>query len=83
MNGEKFITDSTIFFGTVLTSSYIPTTSSDPCEVGGEAFLYGFKLKCGQGIFPPDPSGRRDDAGAQHLDRRRPAEPAARLGRAR
>ena len=55
-HGEKFITDSTIFFGTVLTSSYIPTTSADPCEVGGEAFLYGFKLQCGQGIFPEDPS---------------------------
>ena len=56
-HGEKFITDSTIFFGTVLTSSYIPTTSADPCEVGGEAYLYGFNLLCGKGIFPPDPSG--------------------------
>jgi type IV pilus assembly protein PilY1 len=55
-NGEKFITESTIFFGTVLATSYLPTTSTDPCEVGGEAFLYGFKLKCGEGIFPPDPS---------------------------
>ncbi|HEY8156880.1 MAG TPA: PilC/PilY family type IV pilus protein [Myxococcota bacterium] len=56
-DGEKFITDTTIFFGTVLTSSYIPTTSTDPCEVGGEAFLYGFNLVCGEGIFDPDPSG--------------------------
>jgi hypothetical protein len=55
-DGEKFITDSTIFFGTVLTSSYIPTVSTDPCEVGGQAYLYGFKLECGQGIFPEDPS---------------------------
>jgi hypothetical protein len=55
-DGEKFITDTTIFFGTVLTSSYIPTVSADPCEVGGQAYLYGFKLKCGQGIFPEDPS---------------------------
>jgi type IV pilus assembly protein PilY1 len=55
-HGEKFITDTAIFFGTVLTSSYIPTTSADPCEVGGEAFLYGFKLTCGEGIFPEDPS---------------------------
>jgi type IV pilus assembly protein PilY1 len=55
-DGEKFITDATIFFGTVLTSSYIPTTSTDPCEVGGEAFLYGFKLECGRGVFGEDPS---------------------------
>jgi type IV pilus assembly protein PilY1 len=56
VDGEKFITDTTIFFGTVLTSSYIPTTSSDPCEVGGQAYLYGFELQCGQGIFGEDPS---------------------------
>jgi type IV pilus assembly protein PilY1 len=56
IDGEKFITDTTIFFGKVLTSSYIPTVSSDPCEVGGQAYLYGFELKCGQGIFPEDPS---------------------------
>jgi type IV pilus assembly protein PilY1 len=56
VQGEKFITESTIFFGTVLASSYIPTSSTDPCEVGGEAFLYGFKLQCGTGIFEPDPS---------------------------
>jgi len=55
-DGEKFVTDATIFFGTVLSSSYLPTTSADPCEVGGEAFFYGFDLVCGEGIFPPDPS---------------------------
>ncbi len=57
IQGEKFVTDSTIFFGVVLTSSYIPTTSSDPCEVGGEAYLYGFKLFCGEGIFQPVTTG--------------------------
>ena len=56
VQGEKFVTDSTIFFGVVLTSSYLPTTSSDPCDVGGDSYLYGFKLKCGEGIFPDDPS---------------------------
>ncbi len=55
--GEKFVTDSTIFFGVVLTSSYKPTTSTDPCTVGGESFLYGFKLFCGQGIFQPVTTG--------------------------
>ena len=54
---EKFVTDSTIFFGVVLTSSYTPTTSSDPCEVGGESDLYGFKLFCGEGIFQPVTTG--------------------------
>ena len=56
VQGEKFVTDSTIFFGVVLTSSYQPTTSSDPCDVGGDSYLYGFKLLCGEGIFPEDPS---------------------------
>jgi type IV pilus assembly protein PilY1 len=55
--GEKFVTDSTIFFGVVLTSSYVPTVSADPCEVGGESYLYGFKLFCGEGIFQPPTPG--------------------------
>ncbi len=57
-DGEKFITDSQIFFGVVLTGSYLPTAAASPCEVGGEARLYGFQLFCGEGVFPPpgDPS---------------------------
>jgi type IV pilus assembly protein PilY1 len=52
-DGEKFITDAEIFFGVVLTGSYVPTAAASACEVGGEARLYGYKLFCGEGIFPP------------------------------
>jgi type IV pilus assembly protein PilY1 len=59
--GEKFVTDSTIFFGVVLAGSFIPTTGASVCESGGgDAYVYGFDLFCAEGIFPPpdsDPSG--------------------------
>ncbi len=53
-DGEKFLTDSAIFFGVVLTGSFKPAGSTrTACEAGGDAFLYGFKLFCGDGVFPP------------------------------
>jgi hypothetical protein len=50
------VTESEIFFGVVLTGSFIPSGSAASCDSSGEAFLYGFRLFCGEGIFPPDPS---------------------------
>ena len=50
--GEKFITETEIFFGTVLTGSYTPSAAASACEAGGTARLYGFDLFCGQGVFP-------------------------------
>ncbi|MGH0037787.1 MAG: pilus assembly protein [Myxococcota bacterium] len=50
-DSEKFITNSVIFFGTVFSLSFIPEDSGDPCKAGGTAFLYGFDLFCGEGIF--------------------------------
>jgi type IV pilus assembly protein PilY1 len=56
--GEKFITNSEVFFGVVVTGSFIPNTSGDPCEAGGDAYLYGFDLLCGEGVLPdPNNSG--------------------------
>ena len=55
-HGEKFITNSEIFFGVVLTSSYKPDTTGSACEAAGDAFLYGFDLFCGEGKLP-DPGG--------------------------
>ena len=57
---EKFITNSEIFFGTVLTSSYKPTAAADACSSGGQAFLYGFDLFCAEGALP-DPGGSGSD----------------------
>ncbi len=68
-DGEKFITDSVIFFGVVLTGSYVPAPSTaDACTATGRAYLYGFNLLCGEGVFPPqnagDPNQRRIEIGA-------------------
>ena len=67
--GEKFITDSVIFFGVVLAGSYVPPPSgAAACSTAGSAFLYGFDLLCGGGIFdganPGDPKERRISIGA-------------------
>jgi len=55
IHGEKFITESQIFFGVVLSGSFVPSSSADACASAGDAYLYGFNLFCGQGLFP-DPS---------------------------
>ena len=62
-DGEKFITDSTIFFGVVLTGSYVPPPSSaSACSAVGDAFLYAFSLLCAEGVFDPagDPSDPKE-----------------------
>ena len=51
-DGEKFITSSQIFFGLLLTGSYVPNGSGDPCDGVGTAYLYGFDLACGVGGLP-------------------------------
>ena len=51
VDGEKFITNSVIFFGDVFTLSFRPEGAADPCSAGGISALYGFDLRCGQGTF--------------------------------
>jgi type IV pilus assembly protein PilY1 len=48
---EKFVTDVDVFSYFVLVSSYVPVPSLDPCQIGGEAFLYAFRIHCGEGFF--------------------------------
>jgi Tfp pilus tip-associated adhesin PilY1 len=48
---EKFVTDTDIFSYWVITSTFTPSNSLDPCSAGGDASLYIFKLFCGQGFF--------------------------------
>lgn len=48
---EKFVTDTDIFSFWVITSTFTPSGSADPCSAGGDASLYIFKLFCGQGFF--------------------------------
>ena len=53
--GEKWVTNFDIFNYYVLAGSYIPVPSTDPCEIGGQAYLYIFRVSCGEGYFQ-DPS---------------------------
>jgi type IV pilus assembly protein PilY1 len=53
-DGEKFVSNSTIFLGTVFTGSFLynDPTAANICDSKGTAFLYGFDLDCGVGEFP-------------------------------
>jgi type IV pilus assembly protein PilY1 len=63
--GEKFVTNVDIFFYYVFVGSYIPTDAVDPCETGGVATLYVFKIHCGEGFFGDEADPDRDlDVGA-------------------
>ena len=55
-DGEKFVTQSDIFFYYVFVGSFIPETPADPCDAGGSSYLYAFKVYCGEGLFT-DASG--------------------------
>ncbi len=57
VDSEKFITRSDIFSFAVLTASYVPTVSSDPCVSSGTAKLYAYKIACGEGVFVDPGSG--------------------------
>jgi type IV pilus assembly protein PilY1 len=50
-DGEKFVTQSDIFFYYVFVGSFIPETPADPCDAGGSSYLYAFKVYCGEGLF--------------------------------
>ena len=55
-DGEKFVTQSELFFYYVFVGSFIPETPADPCDAGGNSYLYAFKIHCGEGLFT-DASG--------------------------
>jgi type IV pilus assembly protein PilY1 len=50
-DGEKFVTSTVIFAGKVITASFVPTPSVDPCAARGEATAYVFDLLTGEGYF--------------------------------
>jgi type IV pilus assembly protein PilY1 len=52
-DGEKFITDHTIFSGFVITAGFLPTAAggASGCGDGGESFLYVFDVLSGTGFF--------------------------------
>jgi type IV pilus assembly protein PilY1 len=64
--GEKWVTNVEIFVGYVIVNSYIPQPSADPCEIGGVAYLWAFRVECGEGLFTDGSGGplRNLDIGA-------------------
>jgi type IV pilus assembly protein PilY1 len=49
--GEKILADPTVFGGVVYFTTFKPSNSSDPCEQGGEAYLYAVKYTTGSGVL--------------------------------
>jgi Tfp pilus tip-associated adhesin PilY1 len=58
-DAEKFVTNSVIFLGDVITGTFIPVdpTVTNPCEASGTAYLYRFDVDCGGGSYTSDPGG--------------------------
>jgi type IV pilus assembly protein PilY1 len=57
-DGEKFVTEISVFAGQVIAGSYMPQSTADLCATAsGQSFLYIFNLGSGQGYFedPSDP----------------------------
>jgi type IV pilus assembly protein PilY1 len=50
-DGEKWVTNVDVFLYYVFAASFIPSNTGDPCDVGGESFLYVFRIYCGEGFF--------------------------------
>jgi hypothetical protein len=44
LSGEKMLFDSTVFGGMAIFTTYVPTTGSDPCTQGGDAYLYAMAM---------------------------------------
>ncbi|MBW2446087.1 MAG: hypothetical protein JRG83_09200, partial [Deltaproteobacteria bacterium] len=61
--GEKFVTNSIVFLGTLFTGSFVPIDSTDPCIAGGEAYLWLFRFSCGAGEADESDDDRKKKLG--------------------
>lgn len=50
-NGEKVLADPTVFGGVVYFTTYVPAAGGNPCEQGGDAYLYALKYTTGGGAL--------------------------------
>jgi Tfp pilus tip-associated adhesin PilY1 len=50
--GEKVLADPTVFGGVLYVTTFTPSNSNNPCELGGAATLYGIDAKTGAGALP-------------------------------
>ncbi|MCX8030336.1 MAG: PilC/PilY family type IV pilus protein [Thermodesulfovibrionales bacterium] len=65
-NGEKILAEPIVFGGVVYFTSFVPVNSqNNPCEQGGDAFLYGVNYVTGAGVFTNN--NRRIDLGEQGI----------------
>jgi Tfp pilus tip-associated adhesin PilY1 len=53
--GEKWVTNSEMLSGYLFVGSYIPVASANPCQIGGQSFLYRFKAACGEAMVDGTP----------------------------
>ena len=74
--GEKWVTNVDLFVGYVIANSYIPQPSLDPCEVSGNAYLWAFRVDCGQGYFASGNSTSR----TQNIGAGLPTDPRITVG---
>jgi type IV pilus assembly protein PilY1 len=61
-DSEKFVSNSTILFGTVFTGSFLPSdpSATSTCDGKGTSYLYAFDLDCGVGEFTSNPTAQDD-----------------------
>ena len=52
-DGEKWVTNTEIFAGLVITGSFTPEDTGDPCTSRGSATLYVFDILTGEGYAEP------------------------------
>ena len=53
--GEKWVTNVEILSDYLFVGSYIPVPSIDPCQIGGEAYLYRFNARTAQSMVDGTP----------------------------
>ncbi len=60
---EKVLSDSTVFGGVAYFTTFTPSSSTDPCDQGGTAILYGIKYTTGGGALPGNAKSKSIGAG--------------------
>jgi type IV pilus assembly protein PilY1 len=58
--GEKWVTNAALLSDYLFVASYIPIASTDPCELGGQSFLYRFRVECGEPLLDGTPASAID-----------------------
>ncbi len=77
---EKFVTNSVVFLGDVITGSFVPAPpGADACSASGTAYVYRFALDCADGRYPSNP-GTPDDKRREQVGGGLPTRPRVSVG---